>query len=231
MSRGLQTNIVKSRSIPFPTYYVTALLTEYSQWAFDEERCLDFKGRWRELVFEAPLERPLDLEIGTGIGQHFAYRAHILSERSLLGIELKYKPLIQSIRRALRGGATNARMIRYNAVNVSDLFAPGELNDIFIHFPDPWEKKRGTEKHRLFQREFLNTLFALQRPGSFIDFKTDSQSYFEFATEKARASLYQVERFTEDLHNSTWASENFMTPFEEYFTKENLRIGYFRLRK
>jgi tRNA (guanine-N7-)-methyltransferase len=229
MSRGLQTQLVKSRHIPNPTYYVSALLEDYSNWAFDEERCIDFRGRWRPVVFQSSVATPLDVEIGTGIGTHFTHLAVKNPERNLVGFEVKFKPLIQSIRRVLRAGGENARMVRYNATQLEDVFAPGEINNVHIHFPDPWQKKRGTEKHRLFHGDFLHMLFALQRPGSLVEIKTDSRSYFDFVLSKVLRSLYKTERQTFDLHQSAWAAENHKTPFEEYFLKESIPINYIRL--
>ncbi len=207
---------------------MTALLDEYSQWAFDEERAPGFRGQWRKTVFEAADKAPLDLEIGTGNGLHFSHRALQVPERNIVGLEIKFKPLIQSIRRARNGGAVNARMVRYHARLVNDLFAEGELNNVYIHHPDPWTK-RSKHKHRLMQVDFLHTLYKLQRPGSFVDFKTDSHEYFLWALREIKASPYTLERCTEDLHQSQWAGENFITQFERLFIQQGIRINYARL--
>ncbi|MGK3947075.1 hypothetical protein ABK046_52985, partial [Streptomyces caeruleatus] len=74
---------------------------EFKDFAFNEERCVFNKGLWRSDVFKVSETHPMDVEIGTGAGHHFAYRAALNPERLLVGLELKYKPLIQTIRRAL----------------------------------------------------------------------------------------------------------------------------------
>jgi tRNA (guanine-N7-)-methyltransferase len=146
--------ISRTRNVPNPNMYVNMLAGEYAPWAYDEEKAPLFRGNWRQGAFGLDETVPLDLEIGTGNGTHFAHRAKKHSDRCLVGMELKYKPLIQSIRRAVRNGSTNARIARYDAVATPELFAAGELNDVYIHFPDPWEKKRQW-KHRLIQSDFL----------------------------------------------------------------------------
>lgn len=231
MSRGLQNHLAKTRAIPNPTVYVTQLLHDYAEWAFDEERCLDYRGRWRAQVFNSSIEVPLDVEIGTGIGIHFADYSLNHPNRHIVGFELKFKPLIQSIRRARRNGSVNARMVRYNATQIEEVFAPDEVNNVFIHFPDPWQKKRSTEKHRLFHGDFLQKLYGLQRFGSFVDFKTDSANYFDFVLGKVESTLYRLDRVSRDLHQSEWAPLNLKTPFEDYFLKENLPIHYLRFSK
>jgi tRNA (guanine-N7-)-methyltransferase len=228
MSRSAQLRVSRTRDIPVPNEYILALQGEYSPWSFDEERTPGFRGRWRQDAFGVDPGRPLDVEIGTGNGLHFAHLAQRAAQRCVLGFELRYKPLIQSIRRALRAGCQNARISRYNAYLLPELFEPGEINDVYIFFPDPWEKGR-KHKHRLIQDEFLARLFERQRPGSRLFFKTDSQGYFEWALRRFERSAYQVELATTDLHRMSPPLENFVTQFESIFLRQGLPIGYAQL--
>jgi tRNA (guanine-N7-)-methyltransferase len=217
-----------TRNLRRPTEYVRQLNGEFSDWAYNEERAAELLGRWRSEVFKVEADMPIDVEIGTGNGYHFAHLAEINPSRRLVGIELKFKPLIQSIRRALRTGASNARIIRYDASRVVDVFAPGEIDNVYIHHPDPWLKKRQW-KHRLIQDEFLADLHTLMRPGSFVDFKTDSADYFAWALDKFKASRFHLSRETWDLHGSEWQAENFVTQFEKIFLAQGQSIHYARL--
>lgn len=228
MSKGAQKTVSKTKNIPNPNEYVKALYGECKDWAFDEEKTPTLKGLWRSEVFKVDAHHPFDLEIGTGNGFHFAHFAASNPGRSFLGIELKYKPLIQSIRRALRTGATNMRICRYNAVLVDQLFEKEELNDVYIHFPDPWEK---SVKHRLIQDDFLLELFKVQKPGGKIYFKTDSRDYYEWALEKFKNSPYVLEGHTDNLHQSKWAAINFVTHFEALFTSKGLPTHFALLVK
>lgn len=225
-----QPRMALTRTLKKPTEYVTMLNGEWADFAFNEERAVEYKGRWRKDVFKVDDDYPLDLEIGTGNGYHFAHLAKTHPNRAILGVELKFKPLIQSIRRACRGGAANARIVRYDAGHLQNLFAEQELNDVYIHFPDPWGKQRQW-KHRLIQKEFLELLHGLMRKGSFVDFKTDSADYFEWAIERFHASPFKVTRETRDLHKSEWAAQNFVTHFEGIFLSQGLPITYARLEK
>jgi tRNA (guanine-N7-)-methyltransferase len=230
MSRSGQLRVSSTKTIPVPSAYILALQGEYSPWSYDEERAPTYRGLWRESSFKVASDAPVDLEIGTGNGLHFAHHAQKHPERCLLGIELKYKPLIQSIRRARRQGAENARVARYNAALVQELFVENELNDVFIFFPDPWEKSRN-HKHRLIQDEFLQRLHAAQRPGSKLYFKTDSADYFQWAVTRFERSPYQVVGHSNDLHQSLFSSSNFLTQFEQIFIRQGLKIGYAEMQK
>lgn len=217
--------VSSTKTLPAPNAYVQAIYGEFADWSYDEEQAPKFRGRWREDAFQkADSAVPLDLEIGTGNGLHFANLAARQPQRLLLGIELKYKPLIQSIRRVRRDGGTNARVARYNAYLLPELFTPGELSDVYIFFPDPWEKSR-QHKHRLIQDEFLGRLHEVQRPGSKLVFKTDSQDYFAWAMERFARSPYKILASTTDLHASEYAQTNFITQFERIFIQQGLKIG------
>lgn len=230
MSRGGQTRVSRTKGLPKPNHYVRAIYEQFQSYCFDEEQAPTNKGRWREHVFKAPQIQPLDLEIGMGNGFHFAHRAGTYPDRLLLGIELKYKPLIQSIRRATQGGSHNVRAMRWNAALVSQVFADEELNDVFIHFPDPWSRQR-QHKHRLIQDQFLKELFQAQRPGSVLEFKTDNRDYFLWSMDRFARSPYGIERQSEDLHSSPWVSSNFVTQFERIFLQQGLPIHYALLRR
>lgn len=216
--------ISKTKNIPNPHIYIKAL-QDYPEWAFDEEQAPTFKGKWKSDIFKIAPDAPLDLEIGTGNGFFFAHRALQEPNRSLVGLEIKYKPLIQAIRRALDQKSTNMRIARYDASFIEDLFAEGEINDVFIHHPDPWNKVR-RHKHRLLQPEFLNKLAKIQKPGSFLEFKTDSRDYFLWAEDQIAKSPYKAVKRTLDLHKSEYAPENFKTHFEKLFSEKRVEINY-----
>lgn len=226
--RPIKPRMALTRELRHPTEYVELMNGKFSRWALNEERGPQLKGAWRAEFGVAP-DAPLDLEIGTGNGYHFAHLAHQNQDRSLVGVELKFKPLVQSIRRALLNNARlNARLVRYDASRIEDLFADSELNNVYIHHPDPWLKKRQW-KHRLIQDDFLVELHRLMRPGSFVDFKTDSADYFDWSLALFKKSPFQVQRESYDLHKSEWQAENFVTHFETIFLKQGLPIHYARL--
>ena len=172
----------------------------------------------------------MDLEIGTGNGVHFQHRAVKYPERCLVGVELKYKPLIQTIRGALRKQAKNARVARFHAFNLDLLFEANEINNVYIHFPDPWTSPR-KPKNRFVSTQILNWLWEMQRPGSILDFKTDSREYFLWSMEQIRESKYKIEFETLDLHKSEMAKENVITQFERIFLRQGVAINFVRLRK
>ncbi|MEN0058903.1 MAG: tRNA (guanine-N7)-methyltransferase [Bdellovibrio sp.] len=223
-----QINITKD--LPHQNHYTLALNGEYSHVAFDELRAPLNKGLWRSNVFKSSMDRPLDVEVGTGNGTYFAHHAQIHPQRLLVGLELKYKPLIQSIRRAVKGGSQNAAIARFHAFNIDELFEEGEIDNVIIHFPDPWTSPK-KPKNRFVCRQNLEVLHRLQKPGSLINFKTDSLEYFLWAMDEIRQSPYKILFETQDLHHSEMKDENFETAFEKIFLREGIKINFVRLQK
>lgn len=219
-----------TRELPVQNQYTLALDNEFREFAFNEERAPLNKGKWRSDVFKTDVTKPLDLEIGTGTGYFFNQQALKYPERLLLGMELKYKPLVQTIRRAKRSGAQNVAICRYHGFNIEDLFEKNELNNVFIHFPDPWVSPK-KPKNRMVQKLNLDKIYELQQNNSFVEFKTDSLVYFEWALEEIKNTKYKMEFCTFDLHQSEKASENFITGFEAIFLKQGIKINYVLLRK
>lgn len=219
-----------TRTLKTPNKYTRGLEEDFAEFAFSEERAPANKGKWRSQVFKVSDEIPMDLEIGTGNGFHFGHRALTAPNRCIVGLELKYKPLYQAIRRTFKAGAKNAAMCRYHAFNIEDLFVEGEVNDIYIHFPDPWTSPK-KPKNRVVNRSMLAILHQLQRPGSMIEFKTDSREMFLWALGEIAASPYKIEAQSLDLHKSEHAEGNFMTFFESLFVKDGIEINYIRLRR
>lgn len=221
-----------TRELPIPNAYAVAMDHEYKEIAFNEERAPLNKSAWREKVFNVTNDRPLDLEIGTGAGHHFAYHAKKHPERCLVGLELKYKPLIQTIRRAKNGGGVYNAICRYHAFNLDQLFAENEINNVYIHCPDPWVTPR-KPRHRIVNRHILDDIYKMQRPGSFVEFKTDSREYFLWALEEIKFTSYQIEFQTLNLYgeDTIYKKNNFQTGFEKIFVNKGIEINYIKLIK
>ncbi len=226
----MRPQIILTRMLRHQNAYTLALEGEFRDTAFNEERGPLCKGKWRQDVFQKPADAFVDLEIGTGNGVHFQHRCLAQPERCLIGIELKYKPLIQTIRGALRRGAANGRMVRYHAFNVDLMFEENELNDIFIHFPDPWTSPR-KPNNRILNPRMLDLFYSLQKPGSKLDFKTDSLEAYLWSMRNVQESKYKIEFETRDLHSTDLAKENIVTQFERIFMRKGVPINFMRLKK
>ncbi len=197
-------------------------------WVYSDETAKKNRGKWAQVV--TGREVPVHVEIGTGNGFHFAHYAQTRPDVAFLGFEIKFKTLVQSIERAIDSGAKSARMIKGDASILSDYFAPQEVEKVIVHFPDPWPKRR-QQKNRLLKLNFFRELETVLKTGGELEFKTDHYGYFLFAAREAMKSNLTLIHYTEDLHHSFIADENFVTAFEALFLKKGQSIFSFKLRK
>ena len=241
MSRSAQKQISLTKNIPNPNHYIQALYKE--EWAIDEEKAVSYKGKWKSLFqtqqkfknekqnkYKAKSsiksKSALHLEIGCGNGKHFASLCLQHPQDHFLAVELKYKPLMQAIRKVRKNNSLNGRVIRYNARWIEHLFRPKELNNVYIHFPDPWLKKRRSKKHQLIQPAFCKKLYQIQKDNSFLEFKTDSFDYFQQSVGEFKKAGYQLEKYSADFYKQGAPPADSLSQFELIFVKKNIPINY-----
>lgn len=127
------------------------------------------RGRWDEVFGR---EAPLHVEIGSGNGFFLAELARRHPEWNVLGIEIRYKRTVLCAKKIEAVGIHNARIARYDAWYLDDLFEPGSLAGLYVNHPDPWPKDRH-EKNRLISRWFLEEASLFLAPGAWLRVKSD----------------------------------------------------------
>lgn len=116
---------------------------------------------------------PLHVEIGPGNGFFFSGMASRFRDNNWLAIEIRFKRVILTAKKLRKVAAEeHARVCRYDATALSDLFVPGEIDALYINHPDPWPKDRQA-KNRLLGPRFLGVVADLLAPGGEIRLKTD----------------------------------------------------------
>jgi tRNA (guanine-N7-)-methyltransferase len=128
-----------------------------------------FRGRWHECFGRVA---PLHVEIGSGNGFFLAGLAKQHPEWNLLGVEIRYKRVVLCARKIRAAGAQHAKIARYDAWYLDDLFEPGSVAGLYVNHPDPWPKDRH-EKNRLISRWFLEEAASFLAPGGWLRVKSD----------------------------------------------------------
>ncbi|MCA9595028.1 MAG: tRNA (guanine-N7)-methyltransferase [Myxococcales bacterium] len=86
---------------------------------------------------------PIELEIGPGRGWFLLERCEHDPSVRILGLEIRRKrATIVDRRLAKRGYGDRARVFAEDARAVLRRFVPGSVRIAYVHFPDPWWKKR-----------------------------------------------------------------------------------------
>ena len=113
-------------------------------------------------------EHPVEMEIGAGKGAFLVEEAKNRPAVNFIGIERARRYWGLASDRVRCHGCSNVRLILVDAGYFLDEFVPDDfLNAIYVHFPDPWPKKRH-QKRRLIQPRFLQVVErVLTREGRF----------------------------------------------------------------
>lgn len=174
------------------------------------------KGLWKKEVFGN--DNKIHIEIGMGKGRFLMDMAALHPDINYVGIEKYSSVLLRAIQKQEQLLLPNVVFIRMDAENICDVFAPSEVDRIYLNFSDPWPKDRHA-KRRLPSREFLKRYDKILVPDGVVEFKTDNEDLFNFALEEVEPAGWTLDAVTRDLHNDPVMNENnVMTEYEERFS-------------
>ena len=169
------------------------------------------KGTWRSLKPDATA---LWVEVGCGKGKFTAETAAANPDVLLIAVERCREAMVVAMEKAQAMGLTNVFYIDMDVEKIEEIFAPGEIDRLFINFPDPWPRKKNA-KRRLTYRTFLDKYCRVIKEGGEIHYKTDNAPLFEFSVEEFAACGLQVNNLTRNLHEH--GIVGIMTGYEEKF--------------
>ena len=188
-----------------------------SPYVVNETAQSELRSRWSE-YFEN--DHPIHIEIGMGKGQFLLELARRDPEINFIGIERYSSVLVHPVRKLeALAPLHNIVLLRMDAERLTEVFAPGEVNRIYLNFSDPWPKDRHA-KRRLPGRVFLGRYEQVLVPGGLVEFKTDNRGLFDFALEEAKEAGWTIDACTYDLHHDPVMNEgNIMTEYETRFSE------------
>lgn len=187
----------------------------------------DYKGRWSELFGN---DRPIYIELGMGKGQFISGMSVKYPEVNFIGMDM-YDELIRRASEKVRGiwndqnegKPESVRLALGNIESIEEIFAPGEVERIYLNFSDPWPKaKHG--RRRLTHPRFLDKYVELLNERGEIHFKTDSRDLFQFSLNAFAARGLQMSNISLSLHANGINEEHVMTEYESKFVGQGMPI-------
>ena len=176
------------------------------------------RGKWRE-SFPG---KSLWLEIGCGKGQFTVGTAKENPEAELIALERVEDAMVIAMERACAEETDNVRFISMDALKLREVFAPGEVERIFVNFCDPWPTKRHA-KRRLTHGNFLQLYRRVLPMGGEIHFKSDNDKLFEWSLEEIPQFGFRLSQVTRDLHAG--GPVGVMTDYEAKFYQQGVTIN------
>ncbi|MFW6043697.1 MAG: tRNA (guanosine(46)-N7)-methyltransferase TrmB [Marinilabiliaceae bacterium] len=192
---------------------------------FEKDHAL--KGNWRHGFFKN--DNPLVLELGCGKGEYAVGLGRMFPEKNFLGVDIKGNRMHRGATDALNEGLKNVGFLRTHIEMIASFFAPGEVDEIWLTFPDPQIKKT---RKRLTSIRFLDIYRRFLKPGGIIHLKTDSRFMYTYTRELLKVNDIDPIADIPDLYQHDHTDEvlSLRTFYEEKWLAHDIPIKYLKFR-
>ncbi len=182
---------------------------------------VDLKGKWAKTHFGN--DNPITLELACGRGEYTLDLARQYPDRNFIGVDIKGARIWRGAKNAVAEGLDNAAFLRTRIEVIAAFFAAGEIDEIWITFPDPFLKK-GKENRRLTAPRFLRQYRTMLRTGGIVHLKTDSRELYDWTGEVfAEQPAVEVTYRDHDIYSKPLFIPELST--ETYYEKLHKNLG------
>jgi tRNA (guanine-N7-)-methyltransferase len=122
----------------------------------------------------------VSVEVGFGSGRHLLYQAKKHPDTLFIGLEIHTPSAQQVLKQIELQGMENIWVVNYDARLFLEMLPSNLLEQIFVHFPVPWDKK---PHRRVISPTFLAESMRVLRRGGRLELRTDSDNYFWYSLE------------------------------------------------
>ena len=155
------------------------------------------KGKWREEVFRN--SGPIVLELGCGKGEYTVGLARRYPDKNFIGVDIKGARMHSGACDARDNGLKNVAFLRTSIELLDRFFSEGEVDEIWITFPDPQMKK---VRKRLTGTTFMALYRKVMKPSGRINLKTDSPFLYTYTSLMARLNSFPILADSPDLYDT-----------------------------
>lgn len=188
----------------------------------------EIKGHWRDFFQN---DNDIVIELACGWGEYTISLAEKFPDKNFIGIDIKGDRVWRGSQYAQKNGLDNVAFLRTHIIEILNLFAEDEVDEIWLTFPDPRPKDRD-EKHRLSNKSFLDKYRQILKPDGWFRFKTDNTDLFEYTLQVLTDFPIRDHEFTFDLYESPLLEDHHQikTKYERIWTEKGEKIKYMKLR-
>lgn len=180
------------------------------------------KGNWKNRVFGN--QNPITLELGCGKGDYSISLAKRYPERNFIGVDIKGARIWTGAKEAQEAKMGNVVFLRTRIEFISSFFAPREIGEVWITFPDPQLKRRRNKK-RLTSVRFINAYFNFIEPGGFVHLKTDNLDLYSYTLEMLAFNKIDPPVAVTDIYNCDQKLPGEVRGIQTFYEKQFLKEG------
>ncbi len=147
----------------------------------------NIKGEWKSFFNN---QNPITLELACGKGEYTVGLGRLHANKNFIGIDIKGNRIWVGAKKALNAGLGNVAFLRTQIEKIADYFAPDEVDEIWITFPDP-QLRISKAKKRLTHPRFLRLYQSIMHTDGAVNLKTDSPDLYYFT--KKVIHLFQLD--------------------------------------
>jgi len=183
------------------------------------------KGNWAKEHFKN--DNPIVLELACGKGEYTVNLAQLFPDKNFIGVDYKGNRIWRGAKTGIEEGINNVAFLRIQIENLLDYFGDGEIDEIWITFPDP-QPQDSREKKRLTFPAFLNRYKQALKQGGKVNLKTDNDQLYAYTCEKVEELGLKVHKNTDHLYTSEFADEvlSIKTYYEKKYLLHDKNINY-----
>jgi len=187
------------------------------------------KGQWNEFFGN---NNPLVLELGCGKGEYTIGMAKQNKNKNFIGIDIKGARFWRGAKTAIEDNVSNAAFLRTQIELIDGLFAPNEVSEIWITFPDPQIKYKRT-KHRLTNEVFLDKYKLILKEDGTVNLKTDSEFMHGYTLGLLHGKGYEMLYANHDIYKNEGSPKEVLeiqTFYENQYLEKGKPITFVRFR-
>lgn len=190
-----------------------------------QEKGFEMKGKWKESFFRN--DNPIILELGCGKGEYTVGLAKLYPDKNFIGIDIKGARMWTGAKQSHNEELTNVAFLRTHIELLEHFFAPDEVSELWITFPDPQMNK---VNKRMTSTRFMKLYRKFLMPEGIIHLKTDSNFMFTYTDAMAKENNLPVLFRTEDLYHSDLDDVvlQIQTFYEQQWLSRGLNIKYLK---
>ena len=179
-----------------------------------------FKGKWHSFFKNT---HPIVIELGCGKGEYTIDLAKKNPDKNFIGVDIKGARFWRGAKTALEDNLGNVAFVRTQIELINFIFDKGEVDEIWITFPDPQIKYKRT-KHRMTNHAFLKKYDHILKKDGVINLKTDSEFMHGYTLGLLHGEGHEIVHANHDVYKDYYSPDE-VTGTQTFYEKKYLEKG------